>query len=256
MTKDTHKSKISGATESKDSVGFKRPDGRKIDEMREISAKVGVIPNADGSAMFQSGKTIAIAAVYGPKTMHPQHKQDNSTGLLRCTYNMISFSVTDRIRPRPSKRSQEISKISEWALSPVLMLEKYPNKVVDVEISILQADAGTRCAGINAAAMALAHAGIPMKDMVSSVSVGKLDKQIVVDLSKEEEDFEEGEGATDIPVSCTHSGDITHLQLDGKISAEELKEAISLGKKACGDIYEIQKQALKDTYKDLQGEKK
>ena len=46
---------------------FKRPDGRKVDEMREIKAKVGIIPNADGSAMFSFGDTIAIAAVYGPK---------------------------------------------------------------------------------------------------------------------------------------------------------------------------------------------
>ncbi|MFW5846978.1 MAG: exosome complex exonuclease Rrp41 [Nanoarchaeota archaeon] len=231
---------------------FKRPDGRKSDEMREISAKVGIVPNANGSAMFQSGKTIAIAAVYGPKTMHPQHKQDNTTGLLRCTYNMISFSVGERIRPRPSKRSQEISKISEWALSPALMLEKYPNKVVDVEINILQADAGTRCAGINAAAMALAAAGIPMKNMISSISVGKLDKEIVVDLSKEEEDFDIGEGSTDIPLSFTDSGDITHIQLDGKINSEELKKAIKLGQKASKEIYEIQKKALKDAFRDIE----
>jgi len=48
---------------------FKRPDGRKVDEIRTMSAKVGVVPNADGSAMFQFGDTIAIAAVYGPKEM-------------------------------------------------------------------------------------------------------------------------------------------------------------------------------------------
>ena len=45
---------------------FKRKDGRKVDELREIKAKVGIIPNADGSAMFAFGDTIAIAAVYGP----------------------------------------------------------------------------------------------------------------------------------------------------------------------------------------------
>ena len=52
---------------------FKRPDGRKSDEIRKMTAKVGVIPNADGSAMFSFGDTIAIAAVYGPRKMHPQH---------------------------------------------------------------------------------------------------------------------------------------------------------------------------------------
>ena len=157
---------------------FKRPDGRKITELRPIHAKVGVIPNADGSAIFSFGETTAIAAVYGPRTMHPQHAQNPEKGVLRCEYNMISFSVDDRIRPGSNRRSTEISKITEWALEPVLMLEKYPNAVVDVFINIIQANASTRCAGINAAAMALAQAGIPMKGLVSSVSIGKLDKQL------------------------------------------------------------------------------
>ena len=102
---------------------FERPDKRKLDELRPIKAKVGVIPNADGSAMYQSGDTIAIAAVYGPKKMHPQHQQDPARGVLRCSYNMMSFSVSDRIKPGTSRRSTEISKITEWALEPVLMLE-------------------------------------------------------------------------------------------------------------------------------------
>lgn len=225
---------------------IKRPDGRKHDEIRPMKAKVGIVPNADGSAMFQFGETIAIAAVYGPKKMHPQHLQNPEKGTLRCNYNMLSFSVTERIRPGPSRRSTEISKITEWALEPILLIKQYQNMVIDVHINILQANASTRCAGINAAAMALAHAGIPMKDMVSSVSIGKLDKQLVVDLNKKEEDFEEGEGATDIPITFTNEGKITHIQLDGKITTEQLKEVVELGREACKKIYEVQKKALKE----------
>ena len=230
---------------------FKRPDGRKMDETREIKAEVGVIPNADGSAMFSFGDTVAIAAVYGPKQMHPQHQQNPEKGTLRCTYNMISFSVAERARPGPNRRSSEISKITAWALEPILMIDKFPNMVIDVYITILQANASTRCAGINAAAMALAHAGIPMKDLVASVSIGKLDKQLVVDLIKEEEDWEEGEGATDIPITFFANSDkITHIQLDGKITKEELKEAIKLARKATKKIYEAQKAALKNSIKE------
>jgi exosome complex component RRP41 len=229
-------------------MAYTRKDGRANDELRKpIVAKIGVIPNADGSAQFQIGKTIAVAAVYGPKKMHPQHQQDPRKGTLRCTYNMNSFSVEDRIRPGTSRRSTEISKITEWAILPVVMLDRYPNQVVDVYINIIQADAGTRCAGINAAAMALAHAGIPMKDLVSSISVGKMDKTLVLDLDKyEDSEFHEGEGSTDIPVTITPEGKITHLQLDGKISPEQLKEVVEMAKKSCAEIYEIQKKALKD----------
>lgn len=235
-------------------VEFKRPDGRKVDEMRPIKAKVGVVPNADGSAMFEFGDTVAIAAVYGPKKMHPQHQQNPEKGTLRCSYNMISFSVDERIRPGLSRRSMEIGKITGWALEPVIMIKKYPNMVIDVHVNIIQADASTRCAGINAASMALAHAGIPMKDLVSSIAIGKLDKQLVVDVDKDEEDWEEGEGATDIPITMNRKGDVTHIQLDGRITSEELSEAIKLAKKATEEIYEVQKKALKEPAKNIDNE--
>jgi len=229
----------------------KRPDGRKFDELREMEAKVGIIKNADGSAMFRFGDTIAIAAVYGPKPLHPQHLQNPEKGVLRVNYDMLSFSVTERKKPGPSRRSQEISKVTEWALAPVLNLDNYPNTVVDIHISIIQANASTRCAGINAAALALAHAGIEMKDLVCSVSVGKIDDKIVVDLIKEEEDYEDGEGATDIPLAfLPKSGELSLLQLDGRSSIEKLKEAIEAGKKACKEIYELQKKTLKKVGKE------
>jgi len=224
----------------------KRFDGRKMDETREMEAKIGIIKNADGSAMFRFGDTIALAVVYGPKPLHPQHLQNPQKGTLRVNYDMLSFSVPERKRPGPNRRSQEISKVTEWALASVVDLESYPNTVVDVHIMVLQANASTRCAGINAAALALAHAGVSMKELVSSVSIGKIDKELVVDLIKEEEDYEDGEGATDIPFAfMSKTGDITLFQLDGLISPEELKEAVKVGKKACKKIYELQKQALK-----------
>lgn len=224
----------------------KRPDGRKFDELRDIKIKIGVVPRADGSALFSFGDTVAIAAVYGPKTLHPQHLQNPEKGILRVVYDMLSFSVLDRKRPGPSRRSQEISKVTEWALSPSVMIDEFQNTVIDVHIIITQANASTRCAGINAASLALAHAGVPMKDLVSSVSIGKVDDKIVTDLIKEEEDHKEGEGSTDMPMAFSVKDDkITLLQLDGKIRGKELKEAIEQGKKACKEIYELQKKELK-----------
>lgn len=226
----------------------KRNDRRKMDEIRPMSAKIGVVPSADGSASFQTGKTKAIAVVRGPRTLHPQHMQNAQTGILRVNYGMMPFSVEDRIRPGPNRRSEEISKVTEWALSSVIDLSGFPNTVVDVFIQIPQADAGTRVAGINAAAMALAHAGIPMNEMVSAIGVGKLDKSLVVDLDKyEDSEFHDGEGSTDIPIVLTsRTKNLALLQLDGKISIDEFKEVIEMGKKACGDVLKVQMEALKN----------
>lgn len=227
-----------------------RPDGRKMDELRSIKAEVGIIPNADGSAMFAFGDekegTVAIAAVYGPKPLHPAHMQKPDRGIIRCEYNMLPFSVSERARPGPSRRSKEISMITSNALAAVVDLRRFPGTVIDVQIMILQANAGTRCAGINAAAMALAHAGIVMDEMVASVAIGKIDDKIVVDITKAEEDWEEGEGPTDIPFTMTSKNyDITHLQLDGNIPTTRFSEAIEASKIACDKIFEIQKRALK-----------
>jgi len=154
----------------------KRFDGRTNTEVRPMIAKIGIVPSADGSASFETGGTKAIAVVRGPRTLHPQHMQNAQTGILRVSYGMMPFSVWDRIRPGPSRRSEEISKVTEWALSAAVDLSQFPSSVVDVFIQVPQADAGTRVAGINAAAMALAAAGIPMKEMISAIAVGKADK--------------------------------------------------------------------------------
>ena len=224
----------------------KRPDKRKFDELRPIKAEVGIVPNADGSALFAFGETVAIAAVYGPKPLHPQHMQEPDRGIIRCNYNMLPFSVTERAKPGPNRRSKEISMVSGNALASVVDLTRFPGTVIDIEIMILQANASTRCAGINAAAMALAQAGIVMKEMVSSVSIGKMDDKIVTDVIKEEEDWEEGEGATDIAFSMTsRTHQITHLQLDGRIQTHRFMEAVEAAKIACEKILDYQMRALK-----------
>ncbi|MCD6547603.1 MAG: exosome complex exonuclease Rrp41 [Nanoarchaeota archaeon] len=223
-----------------------RPDGRKNDEMRKIEAKVGVIEKADGSAMFKIGNTIAIAGVYGPKPVRPKHLEDPEKVLLKCYYDMYSFSVPERKRPGPDRRSIELSMVIKNALLPAIFVKEYPKSQIDVFVSIVQADAGTRCAAISAAAMALADAGIAMKDIVAAVAVGRVNNEIVVDLTKEEEDIE---GTTDMPIAyMPRMKKFTLLQLDGKMPADDIKKALELAKTSCEKIYEIQKKALKDKY--------
>jgi exosome complex component RRP41 len=229
----------------------KRFDGRKFDETRPIVAKVGVIPRADGSAMFQIGNTTAYAAVYGPRNLHPKFMQDPKTGILRCEYNMLPFSGHgERVRPGGGRRAREIGMVTESALRPVLDLKEYPNAVVDVYIDLPQTDAGTRCAGITAAAMALADAGIEMKELVAAVAIGNVQGSIVADLTyAEEQNKTSTEGVADTPVAFLPlSGKVTLLQMDGPTTREQLKKALHLGRDVCKKIVEIQKQALRAKY--------
>ncbi len=236
-------------------VYSKRIDGRGMDELRPIEAKAGVIKNADGSAYFRMGKTIAYAAVYGPREMFPKFQQDPKKGVLRCNYNMMPFSgAGERVRPGPSRRSKEISMVTEKALLPVVDLNDYPNAVVDVFIELSQTDAGSRCCGINAAAIALADAGIPMKDIIAAVAVGRADGTVIVDLNYEEEHLHEfveveSKEVADIPVAMIPStNEVTLLQMDGIIPKEDLLLAVNKAKDAIQKISEIQRNALKDKY--------
>jgi exosome complex component RRP41 len=229
-----------------------RIDGRKVDELRQIKIEAGVLKRAYGSAYVEWGKNKVLAAVYGPRECHPRHLQDPSKALVQCKYNMISFSVSDRKRPGPDRRSVEISKIISEALEYVVFTEYFPRTSVDVYIEILQANAGTRCAGLTAASVALADAGIPMKDMIPSVAVGKIDGQIVLDLCKEEDNY----GQADLPIAIIpRTGEILLMQMDGHMTTDEFNRAMEYGFGACEKIYQLQKDALKRRYavEDVEG---
>jgi len=224
---------------------MKRDDGRKADELRPVVIKVGVIEQADGSAMVSLGKTTAIAAVYGPRSMHPKHKQVSDRAVLQTFYSMAPFSTNERVRPGPSRRSQEICKVTRQALEPAVFLEEFPKTSIDVFIDIIQADAGTRTAGINAASVALADAGIPMRDLVAAVAAGKIDEHLVLDLAGKEEDATK----CDMPVAyMPRTKQVTLLQMDGDLSAEEAKQVMATAVKGCEAIYEKQKQALREKW--------
>ena len=222
-----------------------RIDGRKVDELRPLRIEAGVLKRADGSAYVEWGKNKVLAAVYGPRECHPRHMQNPAKAIVQCKYNMLSFSVSDRKRPGPDRRSIEISKIISEALEYVVFTENYPRASIDVYIEVLQANAGTRCAGLTAASVALADAGVPMKDLVPAVAIGKADGQIVLDLNKEEDNY----GNADLPIAMIpRTGEVLLMQMDGHMTMEEFDRAIEYGKKACQMVYDVQKDALRRRY--------
>ena len=222
-----------------------RIDGRTAEEHRPIKIEAGVLKNADGSAYVEIGKNKVLAAVYGPRECHPRHMQNPTKAIVQCKYNMEAYSVDDRKRPGNDRRSIEISKITAEALENVILTGLYPRASIDVYIEILQANAGTRCAGLTAAAVALADAGIPMKDIVASIAAGKADGHVLLDLNKEEDNF----GQADVPMAIVPStGDIVLLQMDGNMTREEFNRAMELGIGGCKEVYKLQKDALKRRY--------
>ncbi len=225
-------------------IDGKRLDGRGPNDLRPIKFKAGVLKRADGSCYLEFGGNKVMAAVYGPREVHPRHLQNASRAIVRYRYNMAAFSVEERKRPGPDRRSIEISKVSREALESVILEELYPRSAIDIFVEILQADAGTRAAGINAASVALADAGIPMKCLVSACAVGKADGQLVLDLNKDEDNY----GQADLPIAMTQFGDITLCQMDGHLTEEEFGTAVDMAMEGCKKIHEMQKQALVEKY--------
>lgn len=225
-----------------------RVDGRKQEELRPIKIEVGVLSNADGSAYIEQGKNKILAAVFGPKEMHPKHLALPDRMVIRCRYHMAPFSVQERKSPSPSRREVELSKVIRESLEPAIFMEYYPRTGIDVFIEVLQADGSTRCASITAASVALADAGIPMRDLVAACSAGKVDDTIVVDLM----DTEDKLGSADVPVAfMPNQNAITLLQMDGILTFEEFENTVNLALDGCQKIYALQKEALKAKYVEV-----
>ncbi len=225
-----------------------RHDGRKLNELRPVKIEVGALNNADGSAYIEQGKNKILSAVYGPHEVHPKHLALPDRALLRCRYHMAPFSVQERKSPAPSRREIELSKVISDALEPSVFTEYYPKTSIDVFIEVLQGDGGTRCSGITAASLALADAGIPLRDVVSACAAGKVEGRLVLDL----DDSEDKEGEADLPLAyMSNLNAITLLQMDGMLTSEEFEKAVNLAVDGCKQVYQLQKEALKAKYVEV-----
>ena len=227
----------------------KRLDGRDVDEPRPFSCEVGVIKNAQGSAVVRHGGNLIYAAVYGPREVHPRHLAKPDRGILRVYYRMATFSVHDRKSPAPNRRDNEISKVIREAIEPVLFLEAYPDSQIEIFIQIMAADGGTRCASTTAASLALADAGIPMRSMIVGIAAGKAQDKVILDLG----DKEDKVGQADVPaVVVMKDKTISLLQFDGEMSIEEMKLGFKYILKGAEVIYQKQLEALKGKYEKIQ----
>jgi len=163
---------------------------------------------------------------------------------------MLSFSVEDRKRPGPGRREVEISKVLSEAFRNVVFTEKFPRAAIDVFVSVVQADASTRITGLNAASVALADAGIPMRSLVTGMTFGKVYDgkgrgHVVVDVFKPEDQW----GMADVAYARSYStGEVVLLQMDGNMTKEEFLKGKEMADKAIDAVYKEQVRALKEKY--------
>lgn len=225
-----------------------RIDGRKPDEIRPVKITIGILKNANGSALVEYGKTKVIAAVYGPREALPRHISMPDRAVLRVRYHMAPFSTDERKSPAPTRREIELSKVIREALESVIFTEMFPRTGIDIFIEVLQADGGTRTAGLTAASLALADAGIPMKDLAIGIAIGKINGILVVDINELEDSY----GEADLPIGILPNlGEIVLFQLNGVLTKEEITKALDMAYKAAEHVYKIAKDALHNKYMKL-----
>jgi len=237
---------MAGLKDVKLIVDGKRLDGRTPTELRPIKMQVGVINEADGSAFIEWGNNKIICGVFGPRECIPKHEANPYRALVKCRYMMSPFaSLEEHGKSGPSRRSIELSKVIRETFQNIILAEEFPNTEIDIYIDVLQADGGTRTASITVAALALANAGIPMKDMVTAIAVGKGGDELIVDLGKLEDNF----GQSDMPLAFSaRDKKILLVQMDGLLTREEIEKLLDMAEKGTEKVYAMQVDALKEYY--------
>ena len=201
----------------------KRPDGRKIDEIRPLAAEVDILPRVHGSGMFTRGQTqILNACTLAPlsEAQRLDGLDENETSKLYMHhYNFPSFSVGETKPSRgPGRREIGHGALAERALIPVLPSEEEFPYAIRTVSETMESNGSTSQASICASSLSLMAAGVPIKSMVAGISCGLVtgetddDYLVLTDIQGLEDFF----GDMDFKVGGTHKG-ITAIQMDIKI---------------------------------------
>jgi polyribonucleotide nucleotidyltransferase len=210
----------------------KRVDGRKMDEIRPLSAEVGLLPRAHGSGLFTRGQTqvltVATLGSFEDQQTFDGIDEEVSKRYIH-QYNMPSYSVGETKPSRgPGRREIGHGALAERALVPVLpSIDEFPYTLRLVS-EVLSSNGSTSQASICGSTLALMDAGVPIKAPVAGISCGLITEgdrwMTMVDIQGLEDFF----GDMDFKVAGTHAG-ITAIQMDLKISGltpEMIKEAL------------------------------
>lgn len=228
----------------------KRTNGREDDELRPLKFEVGVLNKAQGSCLLQWGNNKILASVYGPRECFPKRNMDARKAVMVARYIMAPFSgIEGHGRSGPNRRSREISKVAAHVFENIVLTEKFPKTMIEVQMEVLQSDGGTRIAAITAGVLALADAGIPLKDLACGSGVGTINNgHVVLDLDK----YEDNLGESDLPILISpRTGEILLYQMDGYLTKEQVMESVNMiYDKAAPKVLEEMSKTLKKAYEE------
>ena len=238
------------------SLSLVRSGGRSVSEQRPVKIIPGYVPDAEGSALIETGNTRVMCAAT-VELQVPPWMRGKGTGWVTAEYSMLPRSTTERVRRERGTiggRTQEIQRLIGRALRAITDLPALGEISILLDCDVLRADGGTRTASITGAyvALHLALAGlveagklkaIPLKDQIAAISVGIVDGDAVLDL-----DYNEDSAAdVDMNVVMTGGGEFVELQGTGEeatFDRNQLEQMLELADSGIKNLLAAQREAI------------
>ena len=227
-----------------------RHDGRRPDELRPLSIEPDYIEQAHGSALISCGKTIVLCTATIDETV-PRWMSGRGKGWMTAEYGLLPASTGERTPREIGKqkgRTVEIQRLIGRALRAVTDFEALGERTVWLDCDVLQADGGTRSAGISGAWVAAARAlerfglGRALPDSIAAVSLGVVDGELLLDLDY----VEDAAAEVDANIAMTGSGRLVEVQATAErapFDRDQLNELLDLAAAGIAEIADAQREA-------------
>jgi polyribonucleotide nucleotidyltransferase len=236
----------------------KRPDGRKLDEIRPISIEIDILPRVHGSALFKRGLTHILSTVTlaGPgEELVLREIEYEGTKHFMHQYNFPPYSTGEIGSSKgPSRREIGHGELTEKALRNLIPSQEVFPYTIRVVSEVLSSNGSTSMGSVCASSLALMSAGVPLEKHVAGISIGMAyesdnNYELLTDIQGPEDFF----GAMDFKVAGTKEG-VTAIQLDVKIEGlnfEQIKNALEKAKIARNEILNKMEEVIKEPRKSV-----
>ncbi len=236
---------------------FARTDGRAHDQLRPLKITPGFMPNAEGSALIETGNTHVICTASIERGV-PRWLKGQGRGWVTAEYSMLPRATTERVNrdrgPRLGGRTQEIQRLIGRSLRAAVNLEALGETSILIDCDVLRADGGTRTAAITGAYVALRGAiawlheqgrvtADPMQQSIAAVSVGIVDGVELLDLAYDEDSRAE----VDMNIVMTSTGEFIEVQgtAEGRpYTTDQLSKLLALAKTGISTLAAEQQRAI------------